>query len=76
MQPGAGMDLPLREPPNEEQPPHLRPLLYSDHLGPPKLALRNTNSGNPGHRTIRWPNFHPPQVAQFSPGADTRRRND
>jgi hypothetical protein len=70
MQPGATMDLALRQPAHEEQPPHLRPLLHPDHLGPPELALRSTSSGNPGHRTLKWPDFHPAQAAQPSPGAD------
>ena len=36
----AAVDLVNRQPSHEAQPPHLRPLLHSDHLGPPRLALR------------------------------------
>jgi hypothetical protein len=35
VQPGPPMDLADRQPPHEAQPPHLHPLLHSDHLGPP-----------------------------------------
>ena len=40
VQAGASMDLPDRQAAHEMQPPHLRPLLHSDHLRPPELALR------------------------------------
>src|SRR5215207_9406434 len=71
MQPRPAMDLPLRQAAHEVQPPHLRPLLHSDHLGPPELALRKTSPGNPDHRTSsgplfnrrRWPSFHPAPTA-------------
>ena len=72
MQPSAPVDLPLRQAAHEVQPPHLRPLLHSDHLSPPELALRTRAQATraTGH-ALRWPTFQPAQVAQFSPGADS-----
>jgi hypothetical protein len=70
MQPGAPVDLPLRQAAHEVQPPDLRPLLHSDHLGPPDLALRKRTQASEDHRTL--------QVAHISTGAGgpvfTRRR--
>src|SRR5215211_4917276 len=83
MQPRPAMDLPLRQTAHEVQPPHLRPLLHSDHLGPPELALRKTCPGNPDHRTSsgplfnrrRWPSFHPaPTQGGLTPPPEGRRR--
>ena len=68
MQPGPAMDLALRQPAHEVQPPDLRPLLHPDHLGPPELALRKRAqapqttgrpSGGPHFNRRRWPSFHP-----------------
>ena len=70
MQPSAAMNLPDRQATHEAQPPHLRPLLHSDHLGPPRLALRGRAEAprTTGHA----------QVVQISTGAGgpvfTRRR--
>src|SRR5215213_1463607 len=61
------MDLPDRQAAHEMQPPHLRPLLHSDYLGPPELALRKRTqaprtpgrSGGPVFNRRRWSSFHP-----------------
>ena len=71
MQPGAPMDLPDRQAAHEMQPPHLRPLLHSDHLGPPELALRKRTQAPRTPGRLRWSSFQPAQVVQFSPGADS-----
>src|SRR5215208_6219415 len=69
------MDLPDRQAAHEMQPPHLRPLLHSDHLGPPKLALRKRTqaprtpgrSGGPVFNRRRWSSFHPAPTPQIAP---------
>jgi len=68
MQPGPTVDLPHRQATHEVQPPDLRPLLHSDHLGPPRARSAQTSPGSAGHRTtLTWPKFQPAQVAQFHP---------
>ena len=79
MQPGPPMDLPDRQAAHEMQPPHLRPLLHPDHLGPPELALRKRtqaprtpgqHSGGPVFNRRRWSSFHPaPTAADENQGA-------
>src|SRR5215207_5456390 len=67
VQPGPAMNLADRQAAHEVQPPHLRPLLHSDHLGPPELALRKRTqaprttgrSSGPLCNRRRWPSFHP-----------------
>ena len=67
MQPGPAMNLPDRQAAHEVQPPDLRPLLHSDHPGPPELALRKRTqaprtpgrSGGPVFNRRRWSSFHP-----------------
>src|SRR5215208_1715854 len=69
------MDLPDRQAAHEMQPPHLRPLLHSDHLGPPKLALRKRTqaprtpgrSGGPVFNRRRWSSFHPAPTTSGCP---------
>ena len=71
MQARPPADLALRQALDEVQPTDLGPLLHPDHLGPPELALRRrAQAPRPPGQTLKWPTFHPAQVAQSSPGAD------
>ena len=73
MQARPPTNLALRQTLDEVQPTDLGPLLHPDHLDPPELALRKrAQTPRATGRTLKWPTFHPPQLAQFSPGADRR----
>ena len=75
MQPRPPTNLALRQALDEVQPTDLCPLLHPDHLGPPELALRKrAQAPRATGQHDRWPTFHPAQVVQFSPGADTGTR--